>query len=59
MAALFTHFLVLKAPVAVEYRRDLDTVYYSRLFVFELFSSSVLPLYVLVFCHIVTACNVL
>jgi hypothetical protein len=45
--------------LAVAYSNNHNLGYRGMEFVFELFASSVLPQYVLVFCHIVTACVVL
>jgi hypothetical protein len=49
----------LSKQLAVAYSNNHNPGYRSMEFVFELFASSVLPQYVLVFCHIVTACGVL
>jgi hypothetical protein len=55
VAALLTGSLVLKS---VKYIHYINTSYRSAVFVFEMFASCLPPQYVVVFCHIKTACSV-
>jgi len=45
--------------IAVEYSHYINSSYCSVIYVFELVAFSLLPQYVVVFCHIMTACCVL